>query len=99
MLDRDTHDTIRASACPGKRGWPRDGGETRAGTRYPSAPMSVQSTPRYGCQTMVAPLRRVLVRRPDEAFGAADPVRWHYTSRVDLREAQREHDALVDLLR
>ena len=48
---------------------------------------------------MVAPLRRVLVRRPDEAFGDADPVRWHYTSRVDLREAQREHDALVDLLR
>ncbi|HKI02093.1 MAG TPA: arginine deiminase family protein [Thermoanaerobaculia bacterium] len=48
---------------------------------------------------MVAPLRRVLVRRPDEAFGDADPVRWHYTSRVDLEAARREHDALVDLLR
>jgi dimethylargininase len=53
----------------------------------------------YGCQSMVAPLRRVLVRRPDEAFGTADPVRWHYTSRPDLEEARREHDALVDLLR
>ena len=48
---------------------------------------------------MVEPLRRVLVRRPDEAFGDADPTRWHYTSHPDLQEARREHDALVDLLR
>src|SRR5215217_6763340 len=48
---------------------------------------------------MIEPLRRVLVRRPDEAFGDADPTRWHYTSRPDLQEARREHDALVDLLR
>jgi N-dimethylarginine dimethylaminohydrolase len=48
---------------------------------------------------MVDPLRRVLVRRPDEAFGDADPARWHYTSHPDLREARREHDALVNLLR
>jgi len=48
---------------------------------------------------MVEPLRRVLVRRPDEAFGDADPTHWHYTSRPDLQEARREHDALVDLLR
>jgi dimethylargininase len=48
---------------------------------------------------MVAPLRRVLVRRPDEAFGAADPALWHYTARPDLEEARREHDALADLLR
>jgi dimethylargininase len=53
----------------------------------------------YGCQSMVEPLRRVLVRRPDEAFGDADPTRWHYTSRPDLQEAWREHHALVDLLR
>jgi dimethylargininase len=53
----------------------------------------------YGCQSMVEPLKRVLVRRPDEAFGDADPARWHYTAQVDLREARREHDALVDLLR
>ncbi len=46
---------------------------------------------------MVAPLRRVLVRRPDEAFGTADPARWHYTSRPDLEEARREHAVLVDL--
>jgi dimethylargininase len=53
----------------------------------------------YGCQSMVAPLRRVLVRRPDEAFGDADPARWHYTSRPDLAAARREHDALVEQLR
>jgi dimethylargininase len=53
----------------------------------------------YGSQSMVAPLRRVLVRRPDSAFGDADPAVWHYTSRPDLTAAQREHDALVDLLR
>jgi dimethylargininase len=54
---------------------------------------------RYGCQSMVAPLRRVLVRRPDEAFGDADPTLWHYTARPDLEEARREHDALTELLR
>lgn len=59
----------------------------------------IHMTPPYGCQSMVDPLRRVLVRRPDEAFGAADPARWHYTSRPDLEEARREHDILVDLLR
>ena len=48
---------------------------------------------------MVAPLRRVLVRRPDAAFGDADPARWHYTARPDLEEARREHDAFTDLLR
>lgn len=55
--------------------------------------------PPYGCQSMVAPLRRVLVRRPDAAFGSADPARWHYTARPDLEEARREHDAFTDLLR
>lgn len=56
-------------------------------------------TARYGCQSMVAPLRRVLVRRPDEAFGGADPGRWHYTTQPDLEEARREHDALVEMIR
>jgi N-dimethylarginine dimethylaminohydrolase len=53
----------------------------------------------YGCQSMVDPLRRVLVKRPDEVFGSADPAVWHYTSRPDLAEAQREHDALTEILR
>jgi dimethylargininase len=48
---------------------------------------------------MVAPLRRVLVRAPDESFGSADPARWHYTARPDLGRAQDEHARLVALLR
>jgi dimethylargininase len=52
----------------------------------------------YGAQSMIAPLKRVMVRRPDEAFGEADPVRWHYTGRPDLEEARREHDALTEML-
>ena len=52
----------------------------------------------YGSQSMVEPLRRVLVRRPDAAFGNADPERWHYTSRPDLAAARAEHDAFVSIL-
>lgn len=53
----------------------------------------------YGAQSMVAPLRTVLVKRPDEAFAVDDPVAWHYAGRPDLAVAQQEHDALVALLR
>lgn len=48
---------------------------------------------------MAGTLKRVLVKRPDEAFAGADPERWHYTSRPDLDEARREHDALVEILK
>jgi len=53
----------------------------------------------YGSQSMVEPLRKVLVRRPDASFGTADPTKWHYTARPDLTIAQQEHDALVAMLR
>jgi dimethylargininase len=53
----------------------------------------------FGSQSMVEPLRRVLVRRPDAAFGAADPAKWHYTARPDLEIAWQEHEALVTVLR
>jgi N-dimethylarginine dimethylaminohydrolase len=53
----------------------------------------------YGSQSMVSPLRRVLVRRPDESFAVDDPALWHYTSRPDLPIAQQEHDALTAVLR
>lgn len=52
----------------------------------------------YGSQSMIAPLRKVLVKRPEEAFAAVDPEEWHYTSRPDLEIARQEHDALVALL-
>lgn len=54
---------------------------------------------RYGAQSMVGRLRRVVMRRPDEAMAAADPARWHYTDRVDLGEARSVHDAFAQTLR
>ena len=53
----------------------------------------------YGSQSMVEPLRRVLVRRPDAAFAVEDPHAWHYADRPDLVLAQAEHDAFAGLLR
>ena len=53
----------------------------------------------FGGHSMVAPLRRVLVRRPDAAFAVEAPELWHYTSRPDLAAAQQEHDQLTGILR
>ena len=53
----------------------------------------------YGCQTMYQPLRNVLVRPPDQAFGTADPERWHYTGQPDLAVATSEHEAFVGQIR
>jgi N-dimethylarginine dimethylaminohydrolase len=54
---------------------------------------------RFGGQSMTAPLREVLVKRPGPAFGAAfdDPAHG-FLHPVDLGVAQREHDAFVELL-
>lgn len=52
----------------------------------------------YGSQSMVDPLRRVIVRAPDAAFGDADPAAWHYTSQPDLQRAREEHARLVAVL-
>src|SRR3954468_12412545 len=48
---------------------------------------------------MTAPLREVLVKRPGPAFGRAhdDPAHG-FLHAVDLLEAQRQHDAFVELL-
>ncbi|HZU66316.1 MAG TPA: arginine deiminase family protein [Ktedonobacteraceae bacterium] len=53
----------------------------------------------YGSQSMIAPLRKVLVKRPEESFAVDDPAAWHYTARPDLSAARQEHDNLVALLR
>lgn len=55
-------------------------------------------TKQYGGHSMVAPLQMVLVRRPDAAFGAADPRLWHYQDQPYLPLAQQEHDAFVNTL-
>ncbi len=56
-------------------------------------------TSQYGSQSMVNPLKIVLVRRPDTAFGQANPTTWHYTAQPELSAAQAEHDAFVQQLR
>jgi N-dimethylarginine dimethylaminohydrolase len=53
----------------------------------------------YGAQSMIGPLRRVVMRRPGEAMAAADPTTWHYTSAIDPEAARSAHDALADALR
>ncbi|MBA3235688.1 MAG: hypothetical protein H0T59_06835 [Chloroflexi bacterium] len=54
---------------------------------------------RYGAQSMTAPLREVLVKRPGRAFGRAfeDPAHG-FLHPVDLEAAQREHDEFVETL-
>ena len=53
----------------------------------------------FGSQSMVAPLRTVMVRRPEASFAVSDPKKWGYAARPDLERARAEHDAFVALLR
>jgi N-dimethylarginine dimethylaminohydrolase len=57
------------------------------------------STRAFGAQSMTAPLREVLVKRPAAAFGGAhdDPAHG-FLHPVNLAAAQREHDALTGIL-
>lgn len=52
----------------------------------------------YGSQSMVDPLRRVVVRAPGRDFAEADPGVWHYTAPPDLERAREEHERLVAVL-
>ncbi len=52
----------------------------------------------YGGQSMVAPLKKVLVRKPDCTFGFADPSVWHYTMQPNFQKALDEHEAIVKIL-
>jgi len=54
---------------------------------------------RFGAQSMTSPLLETLVKRPGPTFGRAyDDPRHGYLHPVDLAAAQREHDALCELL-
>lgn len=57
-----------------------------------------EPTSRFGGHSMVAPLRSVLVRPPDESFSVADPAAWHYRATPDLARAQAQHETFVGLL-
>ena len=66
----------------------------------PSATSPATPTARaFGAQSMTAPLREVLVKRPGRAFGAAfDDDAHGFLHPVDLELAQREHDRFVEVL-
>lgn len=53
----------------------------------------------YGVNSMVAPLKRVLVKRPDKQFAVSDFEKWHYTSTPDLEQAQTHHDVLTNIMK
>jgi N-dimethylarginine dimethylaminohydrolase len=63
------------------------------------AQIEAPSTRRFGAQSMTAPLREALVKRPGETFGRAheDPAHG-FLHPVDLAEAQRQHDAFCTIL-
>ena len=53
----------------------------------------------FGGHSMVNALQSVLVRRPDNALGSADPDQWHYTHSVNLSVAQEQHDNFTTILK
>src|SRR3954464_7074602 len=57
----------------------------------------------FGGHSMVAPLRRVIVKRPAEAFRTADSIasQWRglqYTRPPDLALASRDHERFIALM-
>jgi dimethylargininase len=52
----------------------------------------------FGAQTMVARLRRVMMRAPGAAMRAADPAHWHYGPGFDAERAEKQHAALAKLI-
>lgn len=54
---------------------------------------------KFGAQNMVAPLKRVMVRRPGKAMANADPAKWHYAAPLSLRSLCDNHDAIVKVIR
>ncbi len=55
----------------------------------------LQTEARFGVASMVAPLRRVAMRRPGRATLAADPARWHYAEPIDPDRLLRQYDAFA----
>lgn len=52
----------------------------------------------WGCQSMAAPLRRVLMRRPGPSLAGADAKRWHYGPGFDGPKAVQEYAGFAALV-
>lgn len=53
---------------------------------------------RCGCQSMAAPMTRVLMRRPGESLRRADPAEWHYNDYFDAEKAIAQYAAFAELV-
>lgn len=54
---------------------------------------------RFGVSSMVAPLRRVAMRRPGSAMFDADPELWHYSQSLDRERVRSQYDDFTALVR
>lgn len=55
----------------------------------------LQTEVKFGVSGMVAPLRRVAMRRPGRATLEADPGRWHYAGPIEPDRLLRQYDAFT----
>src|SRR2546428_6550482 len=69
--------------------------EETVSRRDPFQTRRASLTRTYGSQSISDPLRTVLLRRPDPAFGAAEPNPWEHATDPDLAAARPGHDPLV----
>ncbi len=52
----------------------------------------------FGANAMNAPLRRVIMRKPDAVMKHADPAKWHYGPTFDAFKATSQHAAFTKLI-
>jgi len=52
----------------------------------------------FGSQSMVAPIKRVLMRRPGQSLLAADAKKWHYGSMFDAPKAIEQYDEFAKIV-
>jgi N-dimethylarginine dimethylaminohydrolase len=60
--------------------------------------MGMEKAGSWGAQTMAAPIRRVVMRRPDRAMAAADPAVWHYGPGFDPARAAAQFAVFADMV-
>ena len=58
----------------------------------------MNNTIEFGVNTMVAPLRKVAMRKPGSAILHADPIRWHYAKQINSFELQNQYHNFVQLV-
>ena len=54
--------------------------------------------PQFGANAMNAPLKRVLMRKPDQVMRHADPKVWHYGTGFDPAKAAQQHAEMTKMI-